>query len=70
LTALGRPILIALSRKSFIGRLLDRPEPDDRLAGSLAATAVAILNGAHMVRTHDVGATRDVIHMVEALRPR
>jgi dihydropteroate synthase len=70
LRALGRPILIALSRKSFIGRLLDRPEPDDRLAGSLAATAVAILNGAHMVRTHDVGATRDVIRMVEALRPR
>jgi dihydropteroate synthase len=59
LRALGRPILIALSRKSFIGRLLDRPEP-----------AVAILNGAHMVRTHDVGATRDVIRMVEALRPR
>jgi len=70
LRELGRPILIALSRKSFIGRLLDRPEPDDRLAGSLAATAVAILNGAHMVRTHDVGATRDVIRMVEALRPR
>jgi dihydropteroate synthase len=66
--ALGRPILVGLSRKSFIGHLLGRQDPADRLPGSLAATAVAVLNGAHLVRTHDVGATRDAIRMAEALR--
>jgi dihydropteroate synthase len=68
--ALGRPILIGLSRKSFIGKILGKPDPDDRLIGSLAATAIAVLNGAHAVRTHDVAATRDAIRMAEALRPR
>lgn len=70
LRALGRPILIGLSRKSFIGKILGRPDPDDRLAGSLAATVIAILNGAHVVRTHDVAATRDAIRIAEALKPR
>jgi dihydropteroate synthase len=68
LRELGRPILVGLSRKSFIGRILDRPDPRDRLAGSLAATAVSVLHGAHLVRTHDVGPTRDAVRMVEALR--
>jgi dihydropteroate synthase len=69
LRPLDRPILIGLSRKSFIGKILERADPKDRLAGSLAATAVAVLNGAHIIRTHDVGATRDAIRMAEALRP-
>jgi dihydropteroate synthase len=68
LRALGRPILVGLSRKSFIGHLLGRPEPADRLPGSLAAAVVAVLNGAHVIRTHDVGATRDAVRMAEALR--
>ena len=70
LRPLGRPILVGLSRKSFIGKLLGRQDPAERLPGSLAATTVAALNGAHIVRTHDVGPTRDVIRMAEALRPR
>jgi len=69
LRSLNRPMLIGLSRKSFIGKILGRPDPIDRLAGSLAATAVAVLNGAHIIRTHDVGPTRDAIRMAEALRP-
>jgi dihydropteroate synthase len=69
LRPLGRPILVGISRKSFIGKLLGREDPADRLPGSLAATTVAVLNGAHMVRTHDVGSTRDAIRMAEALRP-
>lgn len=69
LRPLGRPILVGLSRKSFIGKLLGRPNPAERLFGSLAATAVAVLNGARLVRTHDVGPTRDAIRMAEALRP-
>jgi dihydropteroate synthase len=69
LRPLNHPMLIGLSRKSFIGKILGRPDPVDRLAGSLAATAVAVLNGAHIIRTHDVGPTRDAIRMAEALRP-
>jgi dihydropteroate synthase len=68
LRSLGRPILVGLSRKSFIGKILGRPNPEDRLSGSLAATAVAVLNGAHIIRTHDVGTTRDAVRMAEALR--
>jgi len=69
LRPLGRPILVGLSRKSFIGKLLGRKDPAERLPGSLAATTVAVLNGAHVVRTHDVGPTRDAIRMADALRP-
>jgi len=68
LRTLGRPILVGLSRKSFIGHLLGQSDPSQRLPGSLAATAAAVLNGAHMIRTHDVGATRDAVRMAEALR--
>jgi dihydropteroate synthase len=69
LRPLGRPILVGLSRKSFVGKLLGRQDPAERLFGSLAATTVAVLNGARLVRTHDVGPTRDAIRMAEALRP-
>jgi len=69
LCPLDRPILVGLSRKSFVGKLLGRRDPAERLFGSLAATTVAVLNGARLVRTHDVGPTRDAIRMAEALRP-
>ena len=51
---LNKPILVAISRKSFIGSTLNLPDPEKRLNGTLAATAIAIYNGAHIVRTHDV----------------
>jgi len=54
LRELNKPLLVAISRKSFIGTTLDIPEPEKRLNGTLAATAIAIYNGAHIVRTHDV----------------
>jgi len=67
--SLGRPILVGISRKSFIGEILGRPDPGDRLAGSLGATAVAVYNGAHIVRTHDVAdQTLDTITMASAIR--
>ena len=69
LRPLDRPILVGLSRKSFVGKLLGARDPAERLFGSLAATTVAVLNGARLVRTHDVGPTRDAIRMAEALRP-
>ena len=70
LRMLGRPLLVGVSRKSFIGKILGKTDPADRLVGSLAATAVAVVNGAHLIRTHDVGPTREAVRMAEALRPR
>ena len=68
LRTLDRPLLVGVSRKSFIGQVLGQSDPADRLVGSLAATAIAVVNGAHLVRTHDVGPTRQAIRMAEALR--
>jgi dihydropteroate synthase len=68
LGVLGRPVCVGVSRKSFIGAILERPDTADRLGGSLAATAVAVMNGAAIIRTHDVGQTRDVVRVAERLR--
>lgn len=68
LLGLGRPVGVGVSRKSFIGAIVGRPDTTDRLAGSLAATAVAVLNGAALVRTHDVAQTRDAVQVAERLR--
>ena len=64
---LGYPVLQALSRKDFVGETLDLP-PDDRLEGTLAATAVAAGRGATVFRAHDVRATRRVVDMVATIR--
>jgi dihydropteroate synthase len=66
LAALGSPLLVGVSRKSTIGRVLGRP-PADRLAGGLGLAAWAVGEGARIVRTHDVAATRDAILMVDAV---
>lgn len=68
LRALSRPILVSVSRKSFIGALLGKEKPEDRLYGGLAYTTIAVLKGAHIIRTHDVAATRDVIRAVESFK--
>ena len=68
LSDLGCPLLVGLSRKSFIGRLTGRTDAAERLFGSLAATAVAVHNGAAIIRTHDVAATRDAVRVAEAIR--
>lgn len=65
---LEHPLLIGVSRKAFIGHLLGQPNPDDRLIGSVVATAVAVMNGANVIRTHDVRETKMAIQMGEALR--
>jgi dihydropteroate synthase len=70
LRTLDRPLLVGLSRKSFVGEILGQRDPGERLVGSLAATAIAVVNGAHLIRTHDVGPTREAVRMAEALRPR
>lgn len=65
--ALGFPVLQAISRKDFIGETLDLPA-DERLEGSLAATAVAAWLGATVFRAHDVRATRRTLDMVASIR--
>lgn len=67
LTQLGFPLLMALSRKDFVGETLNLPA-QERLEGSLAATAVAAWQGARVFRAHDVRATRRVLDMVAAIR--
>jgi len=82
LAAAGRPLLIGVSRKSFIGRVLTDPvramgaeggkvdmgSIEGRLEGTLAATGVAVLLGARIVRTHDVPATRRAVVLAEVMR--
>ncbi|GAA5167706.1 dihydropteroate synthase [Ornithinimicrobium tianjinense] len=65
--ALGYPVLQALSRKDFVGETLDL-EADERLEGTLAATAVAAWLGTTVFRAHDVRATRRVVDMVASIR--
>ena len=67
LVELGFPVLLALSRKDFVGETLDLPA-EDRLEGTLAATAVAAWLGAAVFRAHDVRATRRVLDMTAAIR--
>jgi dihydropteroate synthase len=67
LTPLGCPILVGPSRKSFIGALLDLPV-NERLEGSLAAAAACILNGAHILRVHDVKETKRAARIADAIR--
>jgi len=66
LKSLGRPILIGVSRKSFIGNVLNLPL-QERLEGSLAATCLAVTQGARIVRTHDVKETRRAIDLTQAI---
>jgi dihydropteroate synthase len=65
---LGRPLLVGVSRKSFIGRTLGIERPADRQWGTAAAVAVAVLNGAHVLRVHDVAEMKQVAEMAAALR--
>ena len=67
LVALGHPVLMALSRKDFVGESLDLPA-EERLEGTLAATAVAAWLGARVFRAHDVRATRRTLDMVATIR--
>ncbi len=61
------PILVGASRKSFIGQILDRGNPADRLAGGLGVAAWAAQQGAHILRVHDVIDTCDVCHIMDTL---
>lgn len=64
----GFPMLVGTSRKSFLGKILDDAPPEKRLQGSLASAAVAVWNGARIVRVHDVKGTVEMLKTVEAIK--
>lgn len=71
LRSLNCPILVGASRKSFIGRILNQPDPKARVWGTAAACCAAIFNGADILRVHDVQQMRDVSLVADALgRPQ
>jgi dihydropteroate synthase len=65
LAAYGLPLLVGMSRKSMIGKLLGN-ESGERLAGTIATSVLAYLGGAHIIRVHDVGANRDALRVAAA----
>ena len=64
---LGKPILLGTSRKSFIGKILNA-EVEDRLEGTLSSIAIGVLNGAHIIRCHDVLQAKKAIAIADAIR--
>jgi len=64
---LNAPILVSVSNKSFIGKILKKENPTDRLSGSLAAEIVSVLNGADVIRTHNVGQTKNAVAIAQKL---
>ncbi|MGA2233301.1 MAG: dihydropteroate synthase, partial [Tepidisphaeraceae bacterium] len=68
LTALGRPVVIGASRKSFIGKVLDESDPHRRLFGHAAVISWCAANGAAVLRVHDVGPMSQVAKMTRAIR--
>lgn len=69
LRVFGKPLLAAISRKSCIDAVLHKPA-SERLYGSLAATAIVVHKGAHIIRTHDIRETRDIVGVAAAMRSR
>ena len=67
LKELGRPVLVGASNKSFIGHVLNKPV-NDRMMGTAGVVAVSVLNGAKIVRVHDVERMTEVVRMVDAIQ--
>jgi dihydropteroate synthase len=67
LAATGCPVVVGLSRKSFLGKVTGR-DVDERLAGSLAALAYCVMKGVHVMRVHDVRQSVDALRVLTALR--
>lgn len=66
-TLLGKPILVGVSRKAFIGKILGDAPPSERLEGTLAAVSIAVLNGANIVRVHDVREVSKAVKVADAV---
>lgn len=68
LKILNKPICVSVSRKSFIGKVLAIEDPSERLLGSISAEAIAVMNGADIIRTHNVYESMQAIKVAEAIR--
>jgi len=66
--AFNLPLLVGMSRKSMLGTILGGAAVDERLYAGIAAATIAVMNGANIVRTHDVRATKDAIAVVSAMK--
>ncbi len=66
LEELERPILVGVSRKSFIGTILDSP-PEERLEGTIASAILSVIHGAHILRVHDVASVKKAVRVTEAI---
>ncbi|MHA2357308.1 MAG: dihydropteroate synthase [Candidatus Heimdallarchaeaceae archaeon] len=64
---LRKPLYVGISRKTSVGKILNDAPPEERLYGSLGATIIAIANGAHVVRTHDIKPTLEAIRVAETI---
>src|SRR5262249_18429532 len=67
-TRLGKPMVVGVSRKGFIGRLSGETEPSERLFGTAAAVAWSVANGASIVRVHDVPEMSKVVRVIDAIQ--
>ncbi len=67
-TLLGKPLAVGPSRKAFLGKILNNATPSERLEGTAAAVAVSIINGADMVRVHDVKEMAKVAKVADAIK--
>ena len=67
LSVFEKPILVAISRKSFLNSAIDKPA-EERLLSGIAATSIAAYKGGHIIRTHDVAETADTVKVVHAIR--
>jgi dihydropteroate synthase len=66
LVAIGRPLVVGTSRKSFLGRLTGRSQPGERVAGTIATNVLAYLQGARVFRVHDVAPIHDALTVTAA----
>ncbi len=67
-TSLGKPLLIGPSRKAFLGKILDGAPADERVEGTAAAVAISVINGANIVRVHDVKEMAKVVKVADAIK--
>ncbi len=67
LDGLNLPLLVGVSRKSFLGRILDGAPPEERLEGTIASALISMLHGAHILRVHDVAAVKKAVTVAEAI---
>lgn len=67
LRILNKPVYVGISRKTSIGKVLNDAPPDQRLFGTLGATIIALVNGAHIIRTHDVRPTLEAVKVAQTI---